>query len=299
MTWSGPAVTSGFGHLTFTSFERKITLFTFAFFVLYLTLTLPSYFFSNTKSYDFILTLCHLTVWLVFLFYVSNVLSLSFVIEVLTGLITLMLVTSHAPSYYNALSSLDYTKVSFLTSMSTTYLYSLLVFFWTSLVTTLMLFLFLLITYTKFLTVDWALLGVLADYVVAVSASYEVSSVSFAWLVGLFCIMLKCAITPFFLWKPTFFKGITLPALFYYIFIFYLTLFLYFINFLMGLFCELAFLNLSMLAFVLFLSAAILPGVLYETLNLKAFFAMSSIMNSVIVLFVLLNFNFLSLTPFL
>jgi hypothetical protein len=104
---------------------------------------------------------------------------------------------------------------------------------------------------------------------------------------------------PFFLWKPTFFKGMALPTLFYYIFVFYFSLFLFFMNFLLGLFSELLFFNASFLLIVVLSSVAILPGVLYETLNLKAFFAISSIMNSVIVMFTLLNFNSFSFSPYL
>lgn len=67
----------------------------------------------------------------------------------------------------------------------------------------------------------------------------------------------------------------------------------------MGLFSELMFFNLSMIALTLFLGVAVLPSVLYETLNLKSFFAMSSIMNSVIILFTLLNYNYVSVTFYL
>lgn len=298
LTWTGPSVVSGFGHLLFTSFERKMVMFVLVVFILYLLVTLPSLFFSNASSYDFVLTLHHLTTWLSFLFLVSNILSLSFVIEVLTGLITLLLVTSHSPCYHSGYSgAMDSSPNGSAAPMPSTYLFSLLVFFWTSLVTTLTLFLFLLITYVKFLTVDWSLVTLLADYMISFSVSSEISSLSFTWLLGLLCILLKCAMVPFFLWKPTFFKGMALPTLFYYIFVFYFVLFLFFMNFLMGLFSELLFFNLSFLLLALIASAAILPGILYETLNLKAFFAISSIMNSVIVLFMLLNFNSVSLVP--
>lgn len=295
MTWSGPCVVSGFGHLVFTSFERKIALLVFLLFLTYVSISGPAFFFVNSSSYDFVLTLYHITTWLVFLFLVSNILSLSFVIEVLTGLVTLLLVTSHTPSSHgSSLSTLVYSSTSAKSSMSTTYLFSLLIFFWTSLITTLTLFLFLLLVYVKFLTVDWSLVSLLADYYVSHTSSSEVAGLSFTWLLGLLCVLLKCGVVPFFLWKPTFFKGIALNALFFYIFVFYFTLFLYFINFLMGLFSELLFFNLALLAFTLVLGVAVLPSILYETLNLKSFFAMSSIMNSVIVLFTLLNYNFVS-----
>lgn len=126
-SWTGPSVVSGFGHLSFTSFERKITLFTSALFASYLSIFSSSFYLSNSKSFDLLLTLNQLTVWLIFLFYVSNILTLSFVIEVLTGLITLLLVTSHAPAYHGGISGIRYQSAS--TALLPSYFFSLLFFF--------------------------------------------------------------------------------------------------------------------------------------------------------------------------
>jgi hypothetical protein len=53
--------------------------------------------------------------------------------------------------------------------------------------------------YVKFLTVDWAVVGTLADFNVSVSAVSEVATLSFSWFIGLLCIFMKCGVVPFYL----------------------------------------------------------------------------------------------------
>ena len=291
ISWSGPVVVSGFGHLSFTIFERKVSILIFLFFLIYLNLFFNSTNFSNVASFDHLLTIYHFSYWLTFLFFTSNFLSLSFVIEVLTALITLLVITS-----YNSASASIATTQGYVWQLSdpnlpTTYLYSLLIFFWTSLLTTLSLFLFLLLSYTKFFTLEWSLVPMLTQHFLVASTPLSLFSVVFSWSFLLLVIFIKCAITPFYFWKPTFFKGLPYNTLFYYIFMFYFTIFLYFTNLLLGLFSDLLFLNIFLLMFVIVMSMFILPSILYETLNLKSFFALSSIMNSVIILIAILNVN--------
>lgn len=296
-TWSGPALVSGFGHLTFTGFERKTILLVFSLSLLYMLILNTSFFFFNSMAYDMIIVLNQLTYWLTFLFFVSNVLSLAFVIEVLTGLITLLLIVSYNSTTHNSPNNLNYVNRFFTPSLSTTYFVSLLTFFWVSLLTTLVLFLFLITIYTKFLTIDWSLIDLLGGYFTTTSTFMDLANISFSWSLILLCIFLKCAISPFYLWKPTFFKGMPLPTLFYYIFVFYFVVFLYFIHLLLGLFTEILFFNSFILISTLVISIVMIPGILYETLNLKSFLAVSSIMNSVIILLILLNFTITSEYP--
>jgi hypothetical protein len=248
---------------------------------------------------DIIIVLNQLNYLLSFLFYVSNILSLSFVIEVLTGLIMLLLIVSYNSATFNSPNELNYTNRFFSPTLSTTYFVSLLTFFWVSLLTTLVLFLFLVTIYIKFLTIEWSLIDLLSNYFVTTATFMDLANISFSWSLILLCVFLKCAITPFYLWKPTFFKGIPFPTLFYYIFVFYFVIFLYFLYMLLGLFTEILFFNSFVLIATIVISMLILPGILYETLNLKAFLAVSSIMNSVILLLVLLNFTMVTNSPFL
>ena len=299
MSWSGPVTMSGFGHLAWTSFERKIMMFIFISFIFYLSLFLTSANFSNSAVYDYVLTVYQFTFWLTFLFLSTNILTLSFVVEVLTSLVTLLLITSYNNASQPANPESGYFNSLTTSQVPSTYFYSLLTFFWTSLLTTLTLFLFLVLVYTKFLTVEWSLVSLITGYFAVTATPMNLSIISFSWSLVLLVVFLKCAITPFYLWKPTFFKGLPYLTLFFYIFIFYFFIFLFFINFLLGLYSDLLVLNTFLLLFVLVLSTFILPSILYETLNLKTFFALSSIMNSVIILFAVVSTNSTSLYPLL
>jgi len=298
-TWSGPSVVSGFGHLTFTLFERKLGLLVWLVFSLFLLIFLGSSVVVGSSFYDFLITLSHFSYWLGFLFLATNVLTVSLVIEILTSLIMLVVVTSYAFTSQPLLRYTTQANYTLNLTPQTTYLYSLLTFFWVSLLTTLTLFLSLVILYTKVFTIEWSTLSWLTNYFIITSTTKDVSTLSFVWSLFLLVLFLKCAITPLYLWKPTFFKGLPLFTLFFYIAVFYFFIFIFFSNFVLTLFSDLLFLNTTFLLLVLLISTLLLPIIIYDSLNLKSFFALSSIMNSIIVLFILLSTHYSTVNFFL
>lgn len=72
-------------------------------------------------------------------------------------------------------------------------------FFWITLVTSLLLFLLLLVFYTRFVTFDWNLVESVFSYLVTVSSLRDSFLTSFAWVLFLICTFLKCGIAPFYL----------------------------------------------------------------------------------------------------
>ena len=296
--WCGPTVVSGFGHVSFSSFERKIFLLAWLLFTLYLVLHLTSSVLSSTAGFDHITVVYNLTYWTPFLFLTTNVLSLSLVIEVLTSLITLLIITSFNSSSINFNWRSSTSKSLTFSCLSSTYLYSLLTFFWTSLISTLVLFFFIILFYSRITTLDWSLLAIITNYVLFSSTLLHISSVSFLWSLILITIFLKCSITPFHLWKLTFFKGMSLMMIFYYIYVFYFLLFMYFIYLLIGLFSDILFFNSLLFLVLVTVSLFTTPFILYETLNLKSFLALSSIINSSIIFLAVLHFNTLSFNYF-
>lgn len=289
--WSGPSITSCFGHLMFSSFERKMFLLVLISFSLYLVVYLSGSDFSNLQSFDYLITLYHLTYWLLFLFMSTNILTTAFIIEVLTSLVMLLLVTSFNSSTYCSQDNLRSNKISMVKIFNTTYLYTILTFFWTSLISTLILFLFIILFYSKYFTMDWSLIDSLSSYFLNCSLFFELSSISFSWSFVILSIFIKCAITPFYFWKVNFFKGMPLSLLFYYISVFYFVLFFYFLYLIITLFTDILFFNVFLFMLIVLLSTVLTPFILYETLNIKSFLALSSIMNSSLLLLVVLNTN--------
>lgn len=115
------------------------------------------------------------------------------------------------------------------------------------------------------------------------ASAREVHALGLGWFVLCFCLFLKCGLAPFYIWKPTFFKGIPLYTLFFYVTFFYFFLFVFVLHLLTSYFGEVLYfyaLTLLTLSFVGLLS---LLAILCESFYLKAFLAMSSILNSLLV----------------
>ena len=273
-TWSGPALVAWFGHIIFSTYQFKITYVLFLFLASYLVSFLTAVHYSSTNVYDYTITVFNFFVWLWFMFFSNNVFTFIFFLELLSASITLLLVTSTFSSSY-FYNNLSYSTHSFFqTSTPTALLHSLMLFFWITLVASLILFLF-----TIFL------------FLVAVSSLKSLLMITFTWSLVLICLFIKCGIVPFYFWKPSFFKGMTLLSLFFYTYIYYFALFLYFVYVLFIYFNEVFLLNLYPLTVLLVIGTLMLSTILLESLYIKSFLALSSILNSVLILYALPSFQ--------
>lgn len=155
--------------------------------------------------------------------------------------------------------------------------------FWISLISSLNLFVFLTLMYFRFYTFDWYMMEHVFTYLITLNDVKSVFALSLVWLNFLFCIFLKCGLVPFYFWKPIFFKGIPLHTLFFYITFFYFFLFYFFIYFLIIYFNELFYFNMFVNVLLLVLGLIILIFLVCESFYIKAFLAMSSILNTLLV----------------
>ena len=287
-SWIGSDLLSWFGHLIFAGFQIKITYYTLIVFYLIWLAYLTSFYYTSQEVYDYTIISYSFFIWTLFLFYANNIMTVIFFIEILSTLIMLIIVTSTFSStyFYNNLN-LDHHNY-FNQTLPTSFLQTIMFFFWISLVSSLNLFIFLTLFYLKFFSLDWATIEVVFYYVVLVSDLKYVFSISLTWLTFLFCIFLKCGLVPFYFWKPIFFKGIPLHVLFFYITFFYFFLFLFFTYFFVVYLGELFYYNLFLNAIILTLGLVILIFIICESFYIKAFLAMSSILNT---LFVFLALN--------
>lgn len=286
-TWSGPSLTAWFGHVVFSNFQFKITYVMYFFFASFLLGLSSTAHYSSMGSYDFTLVTLNFFFWVWLTFFSNNFFTFIFFIELLSASITLLLVTSTFSSshFYNNVS---YSKHSYFhTSTPTAFLQTLLFFFWVTLVSSLALFLFLLIFYFKMLSFDWNLTDVVFLYLLQVSSITHIFSISFSWLLLLICIFIKCGTVPFYFWKPTFFKGMTLTSLFFYVYIYYFGIFFYFTYVIFFYLNELFFFNLYIIVALVLVATLGLSVLLYESFYVKSFLALSSILNSVFIFFAL------------
>ena len=289
--WVSNSVTAWFGNLVFTSFQSKMTFLTIFIFWLVLLVFANVSFFSSNEVYDFLTVKYHFFFWVTILFFSNSLFSLFFVIEVLSALIFLFLVSStYSTLFFFRNVALEFANF-FQNTTPFTFIHSILFFYWVSLLSSLNLFVFTIFIYKYLVTFDWYLVEYIFLYLIKVSAVKDIFVIGLAWFFMIFSIFLKCGIAPFFIWKPTFFKGMPLVALFFYISFFYFFIFLFFIYFLTSYFSTIFY--FYALVTLLFISAGLvtLLFILCEAFFLKVFFAVSSLLNSLLVLLALLSFH--------
>ncbi len=282
--WSSCDVTSWFGHIIFTSYHSKMLyLILISFFVLlYIFLTIS--YLSSSEIYDFFITKFNFLYWIIILFFSNSLFTSIFVIEVLSTLIFLLITTSMFSTVFFYKNINFDSKIFFKNDSPYTLLQSFLLLFWISLITSLNLFVFIIFFYHSLITFDWFLLEHVFLYFILVSTLKDILIVGLVWFIIIFSILLKCGIVPLYIWKPAFFKGIPFTTLMFYILFFYFFLFLFFINFLLTYFNEIFYYYSFVIVIFVSIGLFCLLFLLCESFFLKTFFAISSILNSLLIL---------------
>lgn len=291
LSWSSSDLLIWFGHLVLTPFQIKMTYYvSWAFFITWF-IYLLSFYYTSQEIYDYTIASYSFFMWVLLLFFSNNILTFIFFIEVLSTLIMLMLITSVFSSAY-FFNNLNLTRHSYFNQTSpVSFLQTIMFFFWISLVSSLMLFVFLTLLFLKFYTLEWYLVEHVFFYVVSALDVKAVCSISLTWLAFLFCIFLKCGLVPFYFWKPLFFKGIPLHSLFFYIVFFYFFLFSFFTYFFTVYMHEIFYFNLFINFLLIVTGVVVLTFVICESFYLKAFLAMSSILNTLLIFLALTSYT--------
>ena len=230
-SWTSPTLSTWFGHLIFHSFQFKIFYLVNFFFFLIITTYSMSFYFSSREVYDYVIICFSFFFWVLLLFYANTIFTVIFFIEILSTLVFLLLITSTFSTtyFYNNINLNLHNYFS--NTVPTFYIQMLMYFFWISLISSLNLFFFLILFYLKFLSFDWFLFEFIFNYLISISDLKDLFYVVFIWTNLLFCIFLKCGLAPFYFWKPTFFKGVPLHALNFYILFYYFFILLFFIHY--------------------------------------------------------------------
>lgn len=283
VSWSGPTLTAWFGHLIFSSFQYKVTYLLFMFGLTYVFSTNLITHYSSMMTYDFNLVTFNFFFWVWLTFFSNNLFTFVFFIELLSASITLLLVTSTFSSshFYNNISYSKHSYFSF--STPTAFLQTLLFFFWITLVSSILLFLLVLIFYIKILTFDWNITDSILVFLYQCSTLTQMFTLSFVWLLLLICVFIKCGTVPFYFWKPTFFKGMSLTSLFFYVYIYYFSIFFYFTYTLLFFLNEFFFLNVYLVVLLSIVATLGISSLLFESFYIKSFLALSSILNSILI----------------
>lgn len=282
--WVSNSFSTWFGHLVISSVQLKFIYIILLFFTLTMFILISYINFTSQESYDFIIINVNFLYWLIFLFFSNSLFTSIFIIEVISSLIMLFLVAStfSTLSFYRNLT-FNFTNYIHLV-MPYTQIQSLIFFFWMSLIASLNLFIFLILVFQKLYTLDWYLIEYVFNYIILSASVNDIIGFSIVWLVFMFSIFLKCGIAPFFIWKPKFFKGLSFYSLFFYVSFFYFFIFIFFLI-LISLYLDSIFYYFNIVTFLFILTGFVfLIVVLCESFYIKSFIAMSSILNSLLVL---------------
>ena len=290
-TWSGPTVLIWYNHLIFSNWQYRLSFYLTINFFFILIVYNTILFFTNSDLYDYYITIYNFYLWLFFMFFSNNFFTFIFFIEILSTLIILMITTSTFSSTY-FFNQISFTKYSYFQNLSvSSFIKTLIFFFWTSLLASLTLFLFLLLFYLNVVTFDWYFSEIVFTYLLSISDIKTLFTLSMAWLIVIFCFFLKCGVVPFFFWKPNFFKGMSFHSLFFYICFFYFHLLLFLIYYFIVYMNELFYFNNIIHLIVLIIGVVLLTLLLFESYYIKSFLAFSSILNTLLIFLGLTSFH--------
>lgn len=282
-TWTSPTVVSWFGHIVFSHFQYSVTFsILFSFFITWYVY-LTSFIFNSKEVYDYVIGVYNFLIWTIVLFYANNIFTIIFIIETLSILTTLVLVTSPISSLYSSNPKDLHSALYFSPLSPHTFLNTLIFFFWMSLISSLLLFIFLIFFYTRFLTFDFVLVESILCYIVTVGTIKDVLLILLSTFIFILVVFFKSGVVPLYVWKPVFFKGMPLHVLFFYICFFYYFLLLFFIYFLVVYLNDLTYYNSILLVLLALIGTLFLVIILVESYYLKSFLAMSSILNTLLI----------------
>ena len=298
-SWFSPSLSSWFGHVAMTSFQVKLFNLVWFLYLLVAYVEASNTYFSSRDAYDSLITKLSLAFWLSFIFYANSLLTTIFIIEVMSALLFLLITTSvySTTFYYKNIDFSQYTY--FQNAMPYSFLNSLIFFFWISLISSLNLFLFTIYLYTNLMSLDWYLLEHIYFYYLSVSSYKDLYILGVVWFIMLFSILLKCGVAPFFIWKPTFFKGLPLNTLFFYITLFYFSLFIFLVHFVSSYMFYLTSTYSYVFLILILAGILVLISILFESFFIKSFLAVSSILNSLLVFLALATTHSEALVLFL
>jgi len=288
---SGYSTSLWFNHLLLDSFNFKINILVSFTFFISLIFTMHNNLFLNSSVINFLSSIINLFIWIFFIFLSSNILSFIFLLEMISASVTTLTVSSFFfINFKFSKLKLTYNNYFFL-NISFYKVSSIMYFFWTSFLTSINLFFFLLIFNYYFYTLDLVFFNHLLSFNLNFFSYSNIIVYFFIVFLFLFIIFLKCGLVPFFLWKPNFFKGLSFYYISFYTVFYYFFLLFFFLTFLSKYFISFIEFFSVILILLIFIGLFFLMTSLFSISYLKSFFAYSSILNTLFFFFLLITSN--------
>ena len=276
-----------FNHLFLGYFQIKYISYLTIYFLIFWISILNKEKIISIDFFEYLIVCLLMWLWLLLIALSNSLYIFFFFIELLT--ITLIFlfslsyfINNESNLFFNIDTSLNLNK-----NKPLIFINSILLFFWMSAIASLGLFYILLIIGFKFLTLEWSLLVIIFNYKLTFMNFYLFIKISLVWLLLLICFFIKLGISPFFFWKPFFFKGLNFLSLYVYIVFYYINLIIVFIYLfllvILDIFFTFTFINLI----IILLSILIFLFSFLSTVQFKVFLGYSSILNTILIFFII------------
>jgi hypothetical protein len=271
-----------FNHITINNlFIFLLYFFTIVGFLFYFLLKQVSLKKKIVKSLDFLLSISNLIFLLPYLFCVNTIFTFLFFLELLSTIL-----------FYKLLSSKIWYKNNNKNNTTTNNLpqnYINMVFFqyWVTFFSTIFIIYFYINMYGFFGTSDWN--NIQYCYWYSDKKNISIVNLNLLLLLFIFSIFIKLGVAPIHLFKIEVYNGLPYITIFFYTTFYFLIFFLFFLLFLLN------FLNIFLQQIYFIFIISIFIGVIYTAVLLfdvsyiKAFFAYSTIINSIGFLFVFIS----------
>ncbi len=276
------------GHFHLTNFDLYLYYYVLLFNILCLTLM---YLVSRTPSNistEYVFALINIMTVYYLLFFSNTFYTAFFILELISCFIFYKFSISKFWFKNNKKNLINTKNSTFLKLIPKTFVNTLFFQYWSTFFSSVILLFSLIYFFTTLSSSEWSVLNHL-NFTVIETNYFDKSFLYLCVSLLILGVFIKLGATPLHLYKIEIYKGIPLISLFFYTTFFFLIYFLFF--------TKLFLIYLYSYSYIYFITILLMIGVglffiislLFNTFYLKVFFAYSSVINSMIVLFAIIN----------
>jgi hypothetical protein len=278
--WVSNDIVIWFGHVVITPLTFKYMYFMSFWVLLTLYVIDVTFKYLDRLRLDYIIIILNLYPWVLYIVTSTNLFSFIFLLELITIIIFMLIPLS-------PLMLINKNNIRFNYFNSNTYyslIHSLLFYYWVSFVTTSLLFLNIFLYFITVFNLEWLVSNFVIGYYLELNLITTTYKLYVLVLLFIIIFFIKFGLLPFFVWKLIFFKGVDYIFILTYIIIYFNTL-LYSFLCIFYIYITSVYNIISILSLVTLVST--LPYLLihlFNYLDIKAFFAVSSLFNTTLLL---------------
>lgn len=238
---------------------------------------------SNNISYniDFFFSISNIILFLTFIFYICNLFGFIFFLEINSLVVLYKFISSR---YWYQAKTIFKKSVFDLTNRAIPQSYLNMLFFqyWSTFFSSIFLFYSIANIFFNYGTTEFVVIEYLNTANVNIKYLNNHYYMFFIWVPLFFGFLLKIGLTPFHLFKIEVYKGLPLVTLVFYTSFYFFVYFLYLVLFLCILLPSVKYSLTHVFYCTLTIGTVYMTSLLFDITSLKAFFAYSTIINSVL-----------------